>query len=141
LATLCITINIFCGVVTIVDVGVVDAVVFVDEEVESLVLSFVFCSLLLQDANESNSTPIKVLEIVRAEIIVVVLSIKKCGAEEVIQGVCGIKLQLKLNNNCFLPGFNRGLIIKEMPPPGGHRLPLHMRSLKFLNSCLSTFSE
>lgn len=61
------------GVVTMPDAGVVDAVVFVEEEaVESLVVSFVFCSLLLHDAIEINSVPSNALEMVRAEIIVVV---------------------------------------------------------------------
>lgn len=62
----------FWGVVTMVDAGVEAVVVFEEEVVESLVLSFVFCSLLLQDANETNKAPSNGVQRVRAVIIVVV---------------------------------------------------------------------
>jgi hypothetical protein len=66
----------FCGVVTMFDAGIVDGVVAVEvEAVVSLELSVVFCSLLLQDANENNTAPNKDAYMVRAEIIVVVLKI------------------------------------------------------------------
>jgi hypothetical protein len=51
---------------------------FDDEVVESPVLSFVFCSLLLQDARERNAAPSKETEKDLAEIIVVVFKIRKC---------------------------------------------------------------
>jgi hypothetical protein len=54
------------------DTGVVAVVVEVaDEAVVSLVLSFVCCSLLLHDANETNSAPSIGAKMFRTEIIVV----------------------------------------------------------------------
>jgi hypothetical protein len=66
-----------CGVVTMVDSGVVDTV-FVEEAVESVFVSVADCSLLLHDASERNNTPRNALEMVCALIIVVVFKIRKC---------------------------------------------------------------
>lgn len=57
-----------------VDAGVEEVVVFEEEVVESLVLSFVFCSLLLHDANENNKAASNGAQNVRAVIIVVVFN-------------------------------------------------------------------
>lgn len=84
----------FWGVVIMDDAGVVDMVVL-EEAVESLVLSFVCCSLLLHDANENNNAPNSTVDIVRTGIIVVVLKINKCRAEEVMQGVMVTKCTIK----------------------------------------------
>jgi hypothetical protein len=65
-----------CGVVTMVDSGVVDAVL-VEEAVESVFVSVADCSLLLHDASERNNAPSNALEMV-ALIIVVVFKIRKC---------------------------------------------------------------
>lgn len=69
-------------------------VMFDEELVESVFVS-VDCSLLLQDASESNSAANKEAEIDLAEIIVVVLRIKKCGAEEVYKGYVVVKFTIK----------------------------------------------
>lgn len=93
LATLCITTSIFWGVVIMLEAGIVDVVVVVEAAVVSPVLSFVFCWLLLHAVKDSNSATSKELEMVRANIIVVVFSVKKCRGGGSIQGVCAIKLQ------------------------------------------------
>ncbi len=54
------------------DAGAVEAVVPDEEAVESPVLSFVFCALLLHDANDNTNAPSKMLEMVRFKFIAVV---------------------------------------------------------------------
>lgn len=62
----------FWGVVTMVDAGVVETVVSVEEADESVFVSAVDCWLLLHDANENRTAASSELEMVRAEIIVIV---------------------------------------------------------------------
>jgi hypothetical protein len=82
----------FCGVVTMVDAGLV---VLELVAVLSLFVSFVVvCSLLLQEANENNKPANSEIERIRGEIIVVVLKIKKWGSGEVMQGIVGLKFTI-----------------------------------------------